>query len=119
MTAEELTREWSTDEKAAETKYGGKTIAVEGIVDNVKTAERPFPASVVLTGFNPDEPDVLKRMTVVCALRNPDDAEKVAAGQKAKLQGIMGSMMMNTVSVGDCVILEVGPAPAPESPSET
>jgi hypothetical protein len=119
VTAEQLTREYSTDEKAAEAKYQGKTIAVEGVVHHVNTPEPPFDVAVVLTGFNPDEPDVMKQTSVVCTLRNRGDADKVAEGQKVKLQGLMGSLMLNTVSVGDCVILEVGPAPAAPTPPGT
>jgi hypothetical protein len=112
-----LAREFKANKAAAEEKYWGKLLVIEGEVDssNKDVGGRSF---LMFRGYTKAELE--KEWTkalryVICRFIGPPNARalEVVPKQKVKLQGqLMKARGSDTVELFDCELLEVGPSPA-------
>jgi hypothetical protein len=83
ITAEQLTKEYATNDKAADAKYKGKQLVVEGVVAVQPAQENTN--TVLLEGFNPDA-EKPKRVAVF-SVRLEKEFRALKKGQKVKVRG--------------------------------
>ncbi len=97
ITAEALSKEYNTDEKAADNKYLNKAIEVSGTISEVNK-NQDGGLMIVLKTADP-------MAGVQCALRGKDDAAShLAAGQQITIKGFCSGNGITGVSLTDCVI---------------
>jgi hypothetical protein len=94
ITADELTRDYTADEAAADAKYLNKAIEVSGTVVEVIN-NQDGGTMVILKSIDPTT-------AVQCALR--DKTVKVAEGQQIVIKGFCSGNGITGVSLTDCVI---------------
>lgn len=96
ITADQLTKEYTTDEKAADTKYLNKAIEVSGTVVEV-TNNQDGGTMIVLKSIDPTT-------AVQCAMR--DKGVKAAPEQAITVKGFCSGNGLTGVTLTDCVLKE-------------
>jgi hypothetical protein len=88
LTAEEITREFLADEKAADKKYKGKVLAITGDVEGVGSPEGGQIAIIILKGARKNEQDLSgSRVSFVPVPAFTETALKLSGEQKVKVTG--------------------------------
>lgn len=106
LTVERYLREFETDEKAAHAKYGGKTVELSGVVDDV--GRKLFDYAFVELQQGGDTPRSVPG--VLCATIDTEPWGKVVPGQRIKIKGqYQGGIGW---ALSSCVFVEIGPSPA-------
>src|SRR5205823_10883736 len=108
VTAEELWKEYGQDKKAADAKYKGKYLEVEGVLDSVAGPGQTWPQFFGRKVQNASFPS-----TVIAKFRSAEDTKKVTSlttGQKVKFRGVCrGDPDSFSLWFEQCVLVEVGP----------
>jgi tRNA_anti-like len=94
VTADQLTEAYAADTKAADAKYKGKWVFVEGVVLEL----RPDEASVILAGAGKKDGNSLR-----VSASYPDNRKKDFAalkkGDKAKIKGECGGEFLGSITL--------------------
>jgi hypothetical protein len=110
VTPEELTRAFRTDPKAAEKKYGGRVIEVEGEVLSSDMPELSANWVLKLPGAQvpgDERPGKLVDCNFEPGSRSFERARKVKAGQKVTVRGKVDGALAYGVRLVECELVEV------------
>jgi hypothetical protein len=97
VSAVQLTREYARDEKAADARYRGKFLLVEGIVRELREKADAF--SIVLEGFDETALSPV-RVAVACPAERKEEFAHLKRGNKVKIKGECGGNFLGEVLVG-------------------
>lgn len=97
VTAEELQKEFSSDEKDASEKYLNKVIEVTGTLTNADISEGKA-ISIVLATQN-------DMSSVICNFRKPENPEKLRKDEKITIRGELSGFLMD-VLLNNCIIVD-------------
>jgi hypothetical protein len=113
VTSEALAREYETDSAAADRKYKGKWVLVEGLMDNVDFLDGDFVVSLKKAAV---EPAAKPKGYVIHGYFLPSDAKKVSGltrGQDIQFKGKCdGEQAGGVVELLSCELVVVGPDPS-------
>ncbi len=112
--AVDLAKEYETDAMAADLKYKGKWLLLEGTVSDI-TLGHPGEVTVFLEGFNKDPQKSILGHSARCLVHNDDKAKSLdlTKGQKVKFKGeCNGGALVHFVDLLHAELVEVGTDPA-------
>jgi hypothetical protein len=104
VTAAELAREFAKDKKAAEEKYKGKQLLIEGVVVRTEVEERGI-RRAYLEGFN-ENADQSILINAGFHYAQLKDLVGLKKGQKVKLKGECRSILDGNVFVSDVALMK-------------
>jgi hypothetical protein len=112
LTSEQLAKEYETDRTAADQKYKGKWVEVEGPMESVLVLPSGD-VNIRLAGFKAD-PKKLFGHTVrgVPPAAEADKLKALTPGQMVKLKGKVYRESADTIDLVPCEIVSIGPDPA-------
>ena len=97
VTATQLLKDYANNEAGAQARWGGKRVSVSGIVDSVSLDLFDNPV-VSIRGRNR-----YSFTSVMCDPENPAAANTLSKGQKIVAIGTVGSEIIGSVGLDDCV----------------
>ena len=112
--AVDLAKEYETDAKAADLKYKGKWLLLEGTVSDI-TLGFADEVTVILEGFNKDPQKSILGHSARCLVHKDERAKAInlTKGQKVKFKGeCNGGALVHFVDLLHAELVEVGTDPA-------
>jgi hypothetical protein len=110
VSAEEITKEFVENKDAAQEKYAGKAVLVEGSVRKSDIGPVNKDRRISIAGYADGKSGFTK--VVVCPFPKGDKAfaaaSKLAAGQKVKIRGTFESAVQGNVFLSKCELVEAG-----------
>lgn len=102
VTVAQITKEYDSNEVAADNKYKGKTIRITGRVD---TVGKDIMGSMYVTLKHPDQWSIRNVQFFFFDKNQADEIANLSKGQETTIQGTVSGLMMN-VLVKKCWIVE-------------
>src|SRR5262245_34163805 len=112
LTSEQLAKDYETDGAAANKKYTGKWVEVEGAMKFVLVLPSGD-VNITLVGFNPD-PNKFGGHTVrgIPPAEEREKLKGLVPGQKVKLKGKVDRANAGFIELVPCALVAIGPDPA-------